>query len=60
MEVLKLVVLGYEGGETKIFHEHPHSTWYNYFSGYQIMNWLGGNVSGSTMTCTRDMLPGDI
>ena len=24
------------------------------------MNWLGGNVFGSTMTCRRDLLPGEI
>ena len=27
MEVMKLMVEGDEGGERKIFHEHPHSTW---------------------------------
>ena len=60
MEVMKLMVEGWEGDERKTFCEHPHSTWENYFSGDQIMNWLGGNGFGSTMTCRRDRLPGEI
>ena len=60
MEVMKLMVEGEEGDKRKIFREHLHSTWENYFSGEQIMNWLGGNEFGSTMTCRRDRLPGEI
>ena len=60
MEVMKLMVEGEDGYERKTFHENPHSTWENYFSGDQIMNWLGGNGFGSTMTCRRDWFPADI
>ena len=60
MEVLKMMAEGEEVGEKKISHEHPHSIWYNYFSGYKIMNWLGENGFGSTMTYRRYHLPGDI
>ena len=60
MEVMKLVVEGEEGGEREIFCEHPHSTWDNYFSGDQIMNLIGGDLFGATMTCRRDRLPGYI
>ena len=60
MEAMKLMVEGEEGDERKTFREHPHSTWENYFSGDQKMNWLGGNGFGSTMKCRRDQLPGEI
>ena len=57
---VKLMAEGEEGYKIKIFCEHPHSTWENYFSGDQIMNWLGGNGFGAKMTCRGDRLPGDI
>ena len=60
MEVMNLVLKVEEGDERKIFREHPHSTWDNYFSGDQIINWISGNVFGATMTCRRDRLPGEI
>jgi len=40
----------------KIFKEKFHSTWDNYFSGDVIMDWLGTNGFGATMTCRRDRL----
>ena len=43
MEVMKLMVEVEEGDERKIFREHPHSKWDNYFNGDHITNWLGGN-----------------
>ena len=60
MEVMKLMVEGEEGDEKKIFFEHPQSTWENYFSGDQIMNWICGNEFGATIMFRRDRLPGDI
>ena len=58
MEVMKLMVEGEEGGERKIFREHPHSIWDNYFSGDHIMDWLGVNGFGDFITCKRDQLIG--
>ena len=55
---MKLMVEGEEGDEIKILFEHPHSTWYTYLSGDQIINWLGRNGFGATTTCRRDWLPG--
>ena len=43
LDVINLMVEGEGGGERKLFREHPHSTWDNYFSGYKIINFLGGN-----------------
>ena len=60
MEVMNLMVVGVEGCEKKILCEHPHSTWDNYFNGYQIINWLVGNGFGAMMPCSRGRLPGDI
>ena len=56
---MKLMVEGEEEDE-KSFREHPHSTWERYFSGDNIMDWLGGNGFGSTMTCRSYWLQGDI
>ena len=58
MEVMNLMVVGVEGCEKKILCEHPHSTWDNYLIGYQIIDWLGGNGFGATITCSRYWLPG--
>ena len=44
----------------KIFGDYPHMTWDNHFSGDQIMDWLGEQGFGATMTCRRDRLPGGI
>ena len=41
----------------KIFKEKPHTTWDNYFSGDDIMNWCGKNEWPCTMTCQRGRLP---
>jgi len=43
-----------------IFHERPHMTWDNFFSGDSIMNWLGQKGFAATMTCRRDRLPKDV
>ena len=58
--VLKLMSEGENGDNIRIFCEHPHSTWDNYFSGDQIMNWIGGNGFGDTTSFRRYQLPGDI
>jgi hypothetical protein len=41
---------------------HSHCTWdnYYYFSEDIIMNHLGKNGFGATMTCLRDRIPSDI
>ena len=59
MEGMKLMVEGEDEEERKIFHEHSHSTWNNDFSGDQIINWIGVNGFGATITCMRDRLPGN-
>ena len=60
MEVLKLMVEIEEGDEIKFFCEHPHSTWDNNFSGYQIMNCICENSFGDMMACMWDRSPGGI
>ena len=60
MEVINLVVEVEEVDKRKIFREHPYSTWKNYFSENQIMNWLGGNGFVATIACRRDWFPGEI
>ena len=47
-------------GREKMFCVHRQSSWDNSFSGYQIMNWLSGNVFVFTIVCMRYRLPGDI
>ena len=59
-EVMKLMVEVDERDEIKIFREHPQSMLDNYFSGDQIMNWLGEDGIGATMPCRRDRLLGEI
>ena len=56
------LVVGNDPKESKqqIFAEKPHSTWDNYFSGDQILNWLGSQGYGATMTFRRDRLPKDV
>lgn len=56
-KVLPMVEGAEEGNVKKIFRLHPHSTWDNYFCGDNIMNWIGQNGFGTTMTIRRDCLP---
>eukprot|EP00549_Striatella_unipunctata_P025554 CAMPEP_0118723430 /NCGR_PEP_ID=MMETSP0800-20121206/31998_1 /TAXON_ID=210618 ORGANISM="Striatella unipunctata, Strain CCMP2910" /NCGR_SAMPLE_ID=MMETSP0800 /ASSEMBLY_ACC=CAM_ASM_000638 /LENGTH=112 /DNA_ID=CAMNT_0006631853 /DNA_START=360 /DNA_END=695 /DNA_ORIENTATION=+ len=52
------MIIGSTGGDTpKIFCEPPNFTWDNYFSGYEIMDYLGENGFSATMTCRQDRLP---
>ena len=60
MDFLKLAVEVEEKYERKIFCEHPHSTWDNYFIGDQKINYPGRDVFGAKMTCSRDRLPGQV
>ena len=57
MEMIKPMIVGSESTAKKIFKEKPHSTWDNYFSGDQIMEWLGQQGFGCTMMARRDRLP---
>ncbi len=41
----------------QIFRVRPHTTWDNYFSGCKILNWLGEQGFGATMTYRCDRLP---
>ena len=45
-----------DGSTKKLFRAKPDTTWYNYFSGDHVMDWLGQNGFGATMTCRRDRL----
>lgn len=47
-------------GVPQIFLWKPHTTWDNSFSGDKIMDWLGNNGFGATMTCRRDRLPNGV
>ena len=49
-----------EGGHRQIFLEPPNTTWDNYFSGDNIMRFLGERGLPATMTCRRERLPKDI
>ena len=51
---LQPMVEGYDRGAKNIYREHSNSTWYNHFSGNQILDWLGENGSEVTMTRRRD------
>lgn len=44
-------------GDRVLWDVKPHSTWDNHFSGCQILDWLGDEGYGATMTCRRDRLP---
>jgi hypothetical protein len=57
MEKINQMVVG-EGTANvrKIFTEKPHSTWDNHFSGDHVMDWLGMQGLGATMTCRRDRI----
>ena len=47
-------------GIKKIYSKFPHVTWDNYFSGGEIMDWLGQFGFGAIMTCRGDLLPPSI
>ena len=49
-----------EGGHRQIFSEPPHTTWDNYFSGDNIMIFLGERGLPATITCRCYKLPKDI
>ena len=49
-----------DGSTKKLFRAKPHTTWYNYFSGDIVMDWLGQNGFGATMTCRSDRLPSGV
>ena len=62
-KVSKMVMDGEDtkDGSTKtLFREKPHTTWDNYFSGDLVMDWLGQNGFGATMTCQCDLLPSGV
>jgi len=60
MEKILPMVEGEAGTAQKLYTEKPHSTWDNYFSGDKIMDWLGENGFGGTMTTRRDRLQSGI
>ena len=60
MQKINKLCVGSVGNGPKIFRVKPHSTWDNYFSGDGILDWLGTNGFGATMTCRRDRLPAKI
>ena len=43
-----------------IFHEPPHMTWDNYFSGDQSMEYVASKGMGMTCTVNRGRLPGKV
>ena len=59
IENLEPMVLGkpHKHGTCQIFSECPHSTWDNYFSGDDVMDYLGEKGFSATMTCQRNRLP---
>ena len=57
---LNKMVIGNDGNNKKIFKQKPHITWDNFFSGDTILDWIGRQGFGTTMTCRRDRLPSDI
>ena len=60
MEKIKKLSIRSTCSGPKIFREKPHTTWDNYFSGDAVMDWLGTNGFGATMTCRRDRLPAKV
>ena len=51
------MIVGEEGANKLLFSQYPHMTWDNYFSGDEIMNYLGERGYGAIMTSRRDQLP---
>ena len=48
------------GSTKKVFQVKPHTIWDKYFPGDLVMDWLGKNGFGATMTCRRDRLPSGV
>ena len=45
-----------DGSTKKVFQAKPHTTWDNYLFGGLVIDWLGQNGFGATMTCRRHRL----
>jgi hypothetical protein len=60
--MIKPMVVGQEqvAGVPQLFKSHPHFTWDNHFSGDTIMEWLGSQGFGATMTCCHHRLPAGV
>ena len=56
-EKLDVMVEGSNSDAKKIYKRKPHIIMDNYFSEGKILNWIGQNGFGATMTCRRDRLP---
>ena len=56
-EKLLPMVKGSIGNHNKIYDMKPHITMDNFFSGEKILEWIGQQGFGATMTCRRDRLP---
>ena len=48
------------GSTKKVFQAKPHTTWDNCLSGDIVMDWLGQNGFGATMSFRRDHLPSGV
>jgi hypothetical protein len=59
-QILPLIQGQVPDSRRQIWRSMPHMTWDNYFSGCNILNYLGGLGFGATMTCRRDRLPKEI
>ena len=59
IEMLEPMVIGQPNRAKvrQIFPSKPHCTWDNYFSGDEIMDYLGEKGFAATMTCQRNRLP---
>jgi hypothetical protein len=59
IKMLELMVLGEPQNPSvrQIFSEKPHLTCDNYFSGDEVMDYLGEKGFSATMTCQRNRLP---
>ena len=62
MEKIRVLVQGEvpSGTSRQIFKIKPNSTWDNYFSGDEVIDWMGANGFGVLMTCRRDRLPKNV
>ena len=49
MDNLNMMIQG-EGRDGKIFKEHPHSNFGNYFSEGKVAYWIGREGFGGTLT----------
>ena len=59
-QILRLIQGQVADSRCQIWKIMPHMTWDNYFSGCNILNWLGELGLGATVTCRRDRLPKEI